>query len=156
MKNLLVLALGLSGLAAATTEVEPIIKDKRVQLDDSLVLDVKCETSDDSPYQHHIIAAASKIWNGPDTHCYQHKIFGDHCTKIEASEGAIVRVCNKGEDHTDPEASMVCLNVENAARAIAEHCANEDGRAGGESIEWTKTDVGWKKNQQWVDVVRNW
>ena len=162
MKNVIFLALGIAGLGSAISvpdsKEEPEIHGKKIDISDSMIFDVICITSDASPLLHHIYEAADKINTDIGTHCFQSHSSGDHCTAIEASVGAKIRICNHGENTSGIDASITCKLVQDMARKLADNCSNNkegEERAGGEIVKWMggTNGLGWQEDPNWVDVV---
>ena len=141
MKNAL-LALGLlAGLASAVD----------VKVSDTLEFTVHCETSDISPYLHHIYEAANQVHTDPEAECYQNSVYEPYCTKIEESKGGRIAICDSKGERVD----IGCRQVADMARAVADNCSNGvEGaeRAGGWVEEWKLTINGWEMTPAWVEV----
>ena len=143
MKNPVILALGVAGLASAAID---IVVDDRTQLS------VTCDTTENSQYLHHIREAAYNVHPSPKDKCWHSELNPPYCTKIEQT-GARLSICTDKEHRGDGE--IACWLVRDAGRAVADNCSNREigaERAGGYVEEWKLAVNGWEKTPAWVLV----
>lgn len=111
---------------------------------------VYCESTDGSPFRHHVFEAADKVKSGG--HCEQNNDAESHCTTLEHSKGATVSICGKSDF------SIPCGDVKAMAQAVGDKCSTPlkgGERAGGYAYREYITWSGWGRDPAWVEIARN-
>ena len=111
---------------------------------------VYCESSDASPFLHHVFDVAYKV-DLPDD-CKQNNDAGSHCSTIKKNVGATVSICG------EVDFGFPCIDVTNMALAVAHECASPlkgGERAGGYVYREYVTWSGWGRDPAWIEIARN-
>lgn len=110
---------------------------------------IYCETTEGSPYLHHVLEAADLV-AGHNGQCRQQNLRGSHCTKIKQGEGGVISICSPDGERDE----IPCKDVADMARAVEANCRFAD-RAGGYVYREVITFTGWKRwpPSSWVEVT---